>query len=295
MPPQREAAKQMQTDLMSRGLRVASVVASLTLVAAAAVAETGAFLAPHRAIYDVTLAASRGGTGVSSVSGRIAYELTGSACEGYTQTMRFVTRMTNQSGNTTVSDLRTTTWEEASGKRFRFDSSQFRDERPSEATVGDAARLAPTDDVKVDLSKPAKKSLSLPARIYFPVEHTVALINMGKAGKTSLRANLYDGSEKGEKVYDTVAVIGKSQPPASRKLAQVKNAERLDTMRAWPVSIAYFERSADGKDALPVYELSFLMFENGVSRRLHIDYGDFALSGQLREIVFHAPSKCEKK
>ena len=285
----------MQTDLMSCGLRIASAMVGLTLAAAVALAEAGVSLAPHRAIYDVTLAAARGGTGVSTVSGRIAYELTGSACEGYTQTMRFVTRMTNQSGSTTISDLRSTTWEEGSGKRFRFDSNQFRDERPSEATVGDAARPGPTDDVKVDLTKPAKKSLSLPARIYFPIEHTVALINAGKAGKTSLRANLYDGSEKGEKVYDTVAVIGRTKSPASRKLAQVKNAERLDPLRAWPVSIAYFERSADGKDALPVYELSFLMFENGVSRRLHIDYGEFALRGELREITFHAPSKCEKK
>jgi len=295
MPPQREAAKQMQTDLIGRGLRLASGVASLTLAVAAAFADTGAALAPHRAIYDVTLAAARGGAGVSAVSGRIVYEFTGSACDGYTQTMRFVTRMTNQSGGTTVSDLRSTTWEEGSGKRFKFDSSQLRDERPSDATIGDAARPGPADDVKVDLTKPAKKSISLPARIYFPIEHTVALIDAGKAGKTALRANLYDGSEKGEKVYDTVAVIGKSQPHASRKLGQVKNAERLAAMRAWPVSIAYFERDADAKDALPVYELSFLMFENGVSRRLHIDYGEFALVGELRDITFHAPSKCAKK
>jgi hypothetical protein len=284
----------MPTDLIARGLRIASIVAGLMLAAAAAMADVVP-LAPHRAIYDVTLAAARGGAGVSAISGRIAYELTGSACEGYTQTMRFVTRMTNQSGSTTVSDLRSSTWEEGSGKRFRFDSSQFRDERRSDATAGDAARPGPADDVKVDLTKPEKKSISLPARIYFPIEHTVALIDAGRVGKTSLRANLFDGSEKGEKVYDTVSVIGKNQPPASRKLAQVKNAERLTAVRAWPVSIAYFERTADGKDALPVYELSFLMFENGVSRRLHIDYGEFALRGELREIVFHAPSKCEKK
>jgi hypothetical protein len=262
------SSKAMRTDLMATGLRVGLVVASLTLVVVAASAESGTPLAPHRAIYDVTLAASRGGAGVSTVSGRIAYELTGSACDGYTQTMRFVTRMTNQSGSTTVSDLRSTTWEDGSGKRFRFDSSQLRDERPTEATVGDAARPVPTDDVKVEITKPAKKSVSLSGPIYFP---------------------------KGEKVYDTVAVIGKNQLPGTRKLAMVKNAERLDALRAWPVSIAYFERAADGKDALPVYELSFLMFENGVSRRLHIDYGEFALSGQLRDIVFHTPSKCEKK
>ena len=52
-------------------------------------------LAPHRAVYEMTLVTTRGGTGVTAVSGRIVYELTGSVCEGYTQNMRFVTQMTN--------------------------------------------------------------------------------------------------------------------------------------------------------------------------------------------------------
>ena len=46
---------------------------------------------------------------------------------------------------------------------------------------------------------------------------------------------------------------------------------------------------------MPVYELEFLFFENGVSRKLFIDYGEFAIRGELKEIVFHAPSKCEPK
>ena len=84
-------------------------------------APDGIVLAPHRAIYELTLATTRGGSGVSSVLGRMAYDLTGSPCDGYTQNMRFVTRMTNQSGNTVVTDLRSTTWEDARGKRFRFE------------------------------------------------------------------------------------------------------------------------------------------------------------------------------
>lgn len=253
-------------------------------------------LAPHRAIYEMTLATSRGGTGVSSVTGRMAYELTGSPCEGYTQSMRFVTRMTNQSGSTVVTDLRSSTWEEGSGKRFRFDSSQFRDDKATDITVGDAARPGATDDVKVELTKPAKKNISLSARVYFPIQHTIALINAAKATKTSFRADLYDGSEKGEKVYDTVAAIGRAQAPGgNRRLPEVKNADRLDRLRAWPVSIAYFEPGADRLDALPAYELTFLMFENGVSRKLYIDYGEFALQGELTEATFHEPSKCERK
>jgi hypothetical protein len=259
-------------------------------------APDGIVLAPHRAIYELTLATTRGGTGVSSVLGRMAYDLTGSSCEGYTQNMRFVTRMTNQSGNAVVTDLRSSTWEDARGKRFRFDSSQYRDEKATDTTVGDAARPGTSEDIKVELTKPAKKNISIPSRVYFPVQHTIALLNAAKATKASFRADLYDGSEKGEKVYDTVAAIGRAQAAGSnRQLAQVKNAERLDGLKGWPVSIAYFEPGAGKQDALPVYELSFLMFENGVSRKLYIDYGEFALQGDLTEITFYPPSKCETK
>jgi len=256
----------------------------------------GIVLAPHRAIYDLTLAATRSGSAATSVVGRIVYDLVGSACEGYTQNMRFVTRMTHQSGSTIVADLRSSTWEDGIGKRFRFDSTQFRDEKATEATAGDAARLGATEDIKVELTKPARKSISISARVYFPVQHTIALIQAAKAAKQSFRADLYDGSEKGEKVYDTVAALGRLQAPASnRKLPEVKSADRLNGLRAWPVSIAYYEPRAEGLDALPVYEISFLMFENGVSRKLHIDYGDFALRGELTSITFHEPSRCEQK
>ena len=75
-------------------------------------------LAPHRAVYELTLASARSGQGMASVAGRMVYDLVGSACEGYTQNMRFVTRMSYQSGNTTVADLRSSTWEDGLGKRF---------------------------------------------------------------------------------------------------------------------------------------------------------------------------------
>jgi envelope integrity protein B len=273
-----------------------AVVAVCALAPAPAAAQGGIALAPHRAIYEMSLATTRGGSGVTAVSGRMVYELTGSACEGYTQNMRFVTQMVNQGGTAMITDLRSSSWEEGSGRRFRFNSTQFRDERPTEATAGDAARANAADDVKVELTKPAKKGLSLSARVYFPVQHSIALLQAAKEGKTTFRADLYDGSEKGDKVYDTVSVIGRLRPPGTNKrLPRVKDVEALDQLRAWPVAIGYFEPGSDKIDALPVYELSFLFFENGVSRKLFIDYGEFAIQGELKEITFLAPAKCEKK
>jgi hypothetical protein len=251
-------------------------------------------LAPHRAIYEMSLAEARGGAGVTAVSGRMVYELTGSACEGYTQNMRFVTQMTNQKGAATLTDLRSSSWEEGSGKRFRFNSSQFRDEKPTEATAGDAARANAADAAKVELTKPVSKHLALPQRVYFPIQHSIALLEAARQDKRFFRADLYDGSEKGEKVYDTISVIGRRiDPGGNRQLGAVKNAERLDSIAAWPVSIGYFEPNSEKTDAVPVYELTFWFFENGVSRKLFIDYGEFAIQGELTQITFHEPSKCD--
>jgi hypothetical protein len=268
----------------------AAVLCAAVAVQAARASADGVVLVPHRAVYELALATTRGGSGVSSVVGRMVYDLTGSPCEGYTQNMRFVTRIAHQSGGTSVTDLRSSTWEDAAGKRFRFDSSQYRDDKSTETTTGDATRSEPDGAIKVDLSKPAKRTLTMPAGAYFPIQHSIALIEAARAGKASLRADLYDGSEKGEKVYDTVTAVGRLQPPG-RLPAGVKG-DRLNA-RAWPVSIAYFEPRSENSDAQPVYEISFLMYENGVSRNLHIDYGDFVLEGDITQIDFHEPSKCK--
>jgi EipB-like len=278
---------------------VGATLAAMALLApwpatSAQAAGEGIVLAPHRAVYDMTLAEARGGAGVTQVTGRMVYELTGSACEGYTQNMRFVTNMTNQSGSAVISDLRSSSWEDAGGKRFRFNSSQFRDDKATEATAGDATRAPTGSDVKVELTKPAKKDLSLRMGVYFPIQHSIALLEAARSGKSVFRANLFDGSEKGEKVYDTVSFIGRLRPAdANKKLPALKDGERLDQVPAWTISIGYFEPGSDKKDAVPVYELTFLFFENGVSRQLFIDYGEFALQGEIKEITFLEPKKCE--
>jgi hypothetical protein len=251
-------------------------------------------LAPHRAVYEITLDQSRGGSGVSEMSGRMVYELTGSACEGYTQTMRFVTRITNQEGATSITDMRSTSWEDALAKSFRFSSSQYKDTKLSESTQGDASRPASSSEGKVELVKPAKKQVPLGPNVHFPIQHSIALLEAARRGATIFQADLYDGSEKGEKVYATTAYIGKMHPPGhNKKLPQVANAAALDGLRSWPVSISYFEQGADKKDAAPSYELAFLYFDNGVSRRLYIDYGDFAVRGALKTLTFLEPGRCD--
>lgn len=259
----------------------------------AAQAATAVVLAPHRAVYDITLARAHQGSGVADLAGRMVYELTGSACEGYTQNMRFVTSMSGGEGKGQLNDLRSSSFEDHTGRRLRFNSSQYKDEQLSESTQGDAQRDAPEGGVKIELSRPKKKTVTVASRVYFPVEHSIAVLSAARAGKSLFTSNLYDGSEKGEKVYSTTAAIGRLLRAGQLRLpASLKNGEVLDQRPSWPVSISYFEPGSEKKDAVPTYELAFRFFDNGVSTGLFIDYGEFAIKGDLKELTFLPESPC---
>lgn len=277
-----------------------------TLLAGAALAISGfvsqeasaaggpSVLAPHRAVYDIRLDKARAAAGVSELTGRMVYELTGNPCEGYTQNMRFVTQMANQEGKVTVNDMRSSSWEDGASRRLRFSSSQYRDEELSEAAQGDAERG--DGHLRVELEKPQRKKVDVESKALFPIQHSLSLLAAARAGERVFVSDLYDGSEKGEKIYATTAALGAKLPPGyNRELPVAKNADVLDALNAWPVSLSYFEAGKDKDDAVPTYELAFIFFENGVSRKLLIDYGEFSIRGQLNELTFLDPGKCDRK
>lgn len=285
----------------SAGLVLSSGIAALLTGAALAqaqaqISKSSVLLTPHRAVYDMTLGQTRNGSGVTGVRGRMVYEITGSACEGYTQNMRFVTEMTTNEGQPSLTDLRSSTWEDGVASLFRFNSTQLRDQKPGETTVGDAKRDGAKGAVNVELSKPAKRTLTLRPNTYYPVQHSIALIEAARAGQTSLKADLYDGSEKGDKAYDTLARIGKKADAAALKLLpDIKGGVAIGSATAWPVSISYYDTDKEKQDATPVYELSFLFFDNGISRKLVIDYGDFNIKGEISDLTILEGSKCDVK
>ncbi len=249
-------------------------------------------LVPHRAVYEMTLDQSRPASGVAGVQGRMVFEFAGSGCDGYTMNMRLVTRIEGDTGRSSTTDLRSSTWEEGRGKRFRFNSSQYRGEKLEESTSGDAERAASETDVDVHVGGPKPKDLKVSGPVLFPTQHSLAILEAAKQGKTVLQARVYDGSGKGDKVYSTTAFIGKPvKPGAKRPEKRVKNDEALDKLVSWPVSISYFDHKEPGET--PVYQLGFRFYENGISRDLVIDYGDFAIKGDLSSLELMPSQNCD--
>jgi hypothetical protein len=248
-------------------------------------------LVAHRAIYEMTLDDARSASGITGIDGRMVFEFTGSECDGYSLNMRMVTQMTDTQGQTNLTDLRSSTWEQGDGQKFRFQSAQYLNDKLGDITMGRAVRETPKEAVKVKLSQPSAAELDLSGPLLFPTQHSFALIAAARTGQGLFQARVYDGSEKGQKVYDTTAFIGTEvQPGSDPKLEQVAQDKGLGELASWPVSIGYFE--AKGADLTPSYQIDFRLYENGVSRDLLIDYGDFSIRGTLTSLEYLKATEC---
>ena len=195
-------------------------------------------LAPHRAIYDLTLAQSRGKSSVTAVRGRILYDFSGSACEGFTLEFRQVSELDSGEGKTSLSDLRSSSWEDAAAKLYRFNSQNYLNSRLVDAVDGKAERKS--KEVDVSLTKPQTKSFTLDAAMVFPTEHMRRIIEAARAHKTILDFPVYDGSETGEKGYNTLTVIGRAIEPSEHKPDDAAAKEpSLAGLTRWPVEGAH--------------------------------------------------------
>jgi EipB-like len=247
-------------------------------------------LASHRAVYELKLAQTRGNSPAAAARGRILYDFSGNVCDGYALHFRQVSELDNGEGKVTLSDLRSTTWEDGAAKKFIFKSQNFLNEMLVDSVDGQAEREP--DKVAVTLTQPATKTFDLEAAMVFPSDHMRRIIEAAREGKNILELPVYDGSEKGEKVYNTLTVIGPAIAPNERVPTDAAAGEpTLAALKRWPVTVSYFDKTARD-DQAPVYSIRFEVYENGVSRALMLDYNDFAISGELTSLELRNSAPC---
>lgn len=291
----------MQTQTLLKLLILPVLAGNLTAMAAsrpvaAAPPADKVLLAPHRAVYDLKLATARGSRGLEGARGRILYDFSGNACDGYQLQFRQVSELDSGAGKTALSDLRSTTWEAGNAKTFRFNSENLVDDKPADTVDGHAERNATT--VSIDLNKPKEKNFTVPVSAVFPTEHMRRIIAAAREGKNVLEFPVYDGSESGEKLYNTLTVIGPAIAPGEKPPADAtaKVAE-LAKLNRWPVTISYFEQESLDKqrtgEQTPVYTISFELYENGISRALLLDYSDFSIKGEMTSLEMKKSTACK--
>ena len=230
------------------------------------------------------------------MTGRILYDFSGNACDGYKLDFRQVSDMESAEGNSAVSDMRSVTWEDGKARTFSFNTVNKLNNHSTTHVDGRAERGDKA--VQVRLTKPERHSFTVSAGAVFPTEHMRRIIAGARDGKTLLSFPVYDGSDTGLKVYDTLTVIGKEIPPGGKAPDDAAAAlPAMAKLARWPVTISYFEQQSADKqqtgEQKPTYVISFELYENGISRALLLQYSDFTLSGKMTSLKLKKPKPCK--
>lgn len=264
----------------------ASTMTLSTAALLAAATASAQPLAAHRAIYDVALKDATDRSGISAMDGRIVYEFQGSDCDGYTTNFRFVTRIRSV-GGTRVTDQQTTTYEDGEGETFRFVTKTYVDERLDQELSGTAVHE--DGATVVTLKKPEEEQLAL-EEAAFPTAYILELLERAEEGQKVFERKMFDGSEEGDEVMRTTVVVG------PRKNSSEGDAEGVDALNGESfrdVSVAYFEQlESPAGEVLPDYAIAYKLYDNGITRDLVMDYGDFVLTGELAQLEMLPQESC---
>ncbi|WP_164738451.1 cell envelope integrity EipB family protein [Aquabacter cavernae] len=275
---------------LAAGLAVLAshVPASLVLAQTTPAAPAMPLLA-HRASYMLGLDASKPSVKLESANGRIDYEIKGDACKGYDVKLHQANEVDTGEGATAKSDMLSTSWEDGDGKSYRFQTVNRTGSRVSSDVAATVNRVP--DGLSIDVTKPRRELLELKGQILLPTQHVMKVLDAARRNETTLEARVFDGSDDGDKVYDTLAVIGQGTKDA-RNLPDAAKLV-LSGITYYPVSVSYFDAGSDSQT--PAYVMSMTLYENGVIGDMKIDYNDFILRGRIETLeTLPASEGCQR-
>jgi hypothetical protein len=269
--------------------------AALAGLLAAPLAHAGE-LAPYRALYHLSLASAKSGSGVVAAGGAVLDEW-GETCDGWTEQERFLMRLqyAEQGDEKIRSNL--VSWEAKNGLRYRFDERRENSgEDARQTSDGDDGRHGPNEsaeevrgEAKLDgagkggtaeFTRPEAATLSLPSGVLFPTEHTLLLIARAKAGDQLVTRKLFDGSDVANAAQITAFIGPEIAAPGAKDAA---GKSPLLDRPSWRIRLAFF--ALPGRvDGLPDYQETIQLLDNGVIAEMLFDYGDYVIRAKLDDI-----------
>ena len=269
--------------------RRASIALAFLLSAASLPASAAVMLEPHRATYTLSLDGAKAAKRVNAAQGQIVYELRGNACAGYSVQLKQSTDLETEGGGQLTSAISTATWEDGDGNAYRFRVlNTVNGEQPDEA---DGVAERKDGKLVVKATKPEAETIEIAKGVLLPTQHMLSVLKSAQQGDSVFEAPVYDGSPDARKIYDTLSVIGKGSTATEGLEKSATTGDLAGRMR-YPVTISYFEKGSATQT--PDYIISFDLFDNGVSRALKLDYGDFALRGTLTSYEALPQEACTK-
>lgn len=254
-------------------------IVGLTLLAGgtAVPAAQAVDFAPHRAVYDMELSATRGTGSASAIDGLMEFTWR-DVCDGWSIDYKSRMRVTFPERGTRDLSWRYNAWESDDGTRLRFFLRRLAGGQEILRTEG-KARLTPGEGGTATYSAPAERTVDLPADTLFPKTHTEEIVRTAADGGTLLWRHVFDGTGENSGLFGASAAVLKEI--AANTDLPIESSLLSDT-RSWRISLAYFP--AEAQESTPESEQTMRLFENGVAGPLTIDYGDFVVTAELTEL-----------
>ncbi len=253
-------------------------VVALAVIAVAlwAAPTKAAEIAPHRALYMMSLGNARNDSGVVDARGTMDYEW-GETCDGWTIEQRY--RLKMRYAETSDVDIVSSfvTWESKDGLRYRFNQKQTRNGEVDQEIRGEARLDGPGKGGVAEFSKPQPQTLKLEPGVMFPSTHTILLIDSAHAGENFVSRLVFDGAAD-ENAVQVSAVIGVKLGADPQAATRSPLLERP----GWRVRLAFFPVDANAEK--PDYELGMRLLDDGVSQDMVIDYGEYSIRAKLDDI-----------
>jgi hypothetical protein len=221
--------------MISWSLRLIGVAAGFCV---AALPASAAEIAPHRALYSLTLGSAKQSSGVVAATGAMAYEW-GETCDGWTVQQRFRLRLqyAEQDGVEVSSSL--VTWESKDGLRYRFNERRLRNGEPDEEIKGEARLDGAGKGGTAEFTRPEASTLTLAPGVLFPTAHTLLLIDRAQAGEQFVAKAVFDGASV-ENASQITAVIGPELKPDAPKAGEKPVDSPLLNRPSWRIRLAFF-------------------------------------------------------
>jgi hypothetical protein len=260
----------------------------------AAMPGTAADFGTYRALYDLEPARISQGSGAQPIDGKVAYEVTGSDCAGFSVDSDYTTRYSSgdQDGIRAVNTL-SNSFESNDGLELQISQTQSVNKQVTDDSKITAKRPAAGAEVQADQQGTKKQHFTLSGDVLFPTAHQKKLLAAAQAGQNRDVSTVYDGSD-GSKLFRVVTFIGKKRAPGSYApdLANPE-AQALQSMASWPFQLGYYATDNPNSDT-PDFQATFNMYENGVSTEMLFDYGTFTMRGKLSHYEALPPKPCDK-
>jgi hypothetical protein len=257
------------------------VGAALVLAAAAtfaaadtAAAAMAADLAPHKAVYDMNLHATKPSSGIVGASGKMSYQFA-DVCDGWTVENRTALNFSYSEGNQVATTWEFVTWESKDGLRYRFHVRSSRDGTMVEEVEGQAKLDARGEGGVAKFTKPQEMTVKLPKGTLFPTEHTFRAIQRAEAGDKVFLRTIFDGTGT-DGPFEVNAIIGAKAPGTGEGEQLIRGAP------SWRMNMAFYPAAA--KEATPDYEVGLSYFNNGIAKDVIQNFGDFSLRARMNKL-----------